>query len=62
MKAICPEGLAPCKEGRLDLNDLFLGHLLTQALIQKPSCATVLHSVSTAEQSLSVSDSLVLGE
>lgn len=45
MKAICPEGLVPCKEERLDLNDLLLGHLPTQPLVQKPSCTAVLHSV-----------------
>lgn len=46
VKAICPEGLAPRKEERLDLNNLLLGYLSTQALIQKPSCTVVLYSIS----------------
>jgi len=52
MKAICPEGLASCKEGRLDVNDLLLGHLLSQALIQKPSCTTALHRESDCRAKL----------
>ena len=46
----------------LDLSDLLLGQLPTQALIQKLHTLLCCVEHLTAEQSLAVSDSLVLGE